>query len=196
MSFGQDGTFTPEGFVDRFNFDLCNDLGNLLNRTIGMINKYFAGEIKQYPEKCSDIDKELEQFANGVITQVEEYFDTYHISNAVAETWNLVARTNKYIDETTPWILAKEDRKEELQSVMYHLVENLRKIAILIKPYMTHTSEKIFAQLSIPEELQTWDSLKEYDKITNITVTQTPEVLFARLDPQVEQEAIKEMMKV
>lgn len=196
MSFGQDGTFTPEGFVDRFNFDLCNDLGNLLNRTIGMINKYFNGEIKAYPSNCSTLDKELETFSDGVIHQVEEYFDTYHISNAIAETWNLVARTNKYIDETTPWVLAKEDKKEELASVMYHLVENLRRIAILIRPYMKHTSEKMLNQLSIGAELQTWDSLKDYDKIENITVTQKPEVLFARLDPQVELEAIKEMMKV
>ena len=196
MSFGQDGTFTPEGFIDRFNFDLCNDLGNLLNRTIGMINKYFNGEIKAYSSNCSSLDKELETFSDGVIHQVEEYFDSYHISNAIAETWNLVARTNKYIDETTPWVLAKEERKEELASVMYHLVENLRRIAILIRPYMNHTSEKILNQLSISIKLQTWDSLKDYDKIRNITVTQKPEVLFARLDPQVELEAIKEMMKV
>ena len=92
--------------------------------------------------------------------------------------------------------MAKEDKKEELASVMYHLVENLRRIAILIKPYMSHTSEKMLNQLSIGSELQTWDSLKDYDKIENITVTQKPEVLFARLDPQVELEAIKEMMKV
>ena len=85
---------------------------------------------------------------------------------------------------------------EELASVMYHLVENLRRIAILIRPYMNHTSEKILNQLSISIKLQTWDSLKDYDKIRNITVTQKPEVLFARLDPQVELEAIKEMMKV
>ncbi len=195
MSYSQDGTFTPESFIERFNFDLCNDLGNLLNRTIGMINKYFGGEIKKYPTKVSEKDKELEQFASGTITQVEQYFDTYHISNAISEIWNLVSRTNKYIDETAPWVLYKEEKTEELQSVMYHLVENLRKIAILIKPFMVHTSQKILDQLSIDEQLQTWDSLKDYDKIVDLKVTSKPEVLFARLDMEKEVEEIKRMMK-
>ena len=195
MSFGQDGTFTPEGFVERFNFDLCNDLGNLLNRTIGMINKYFGGEISSYPTSVSELDKELEEFSKNSIKQVEEQFDKYHISNAITETWNLVSRTNKYIDETAPWVLFKEEKTEELKSVMYHLVENLRRIAILINPYMKHTSEKMLNQLNIPEELRTWDSLADYDKLVNIKVTDKPEVLFARLETELEIEVIKEMMK-
>lgn len=195
MSFGQDGTFTPEGFVERFNFDLCNDLGNLLNRTIGMINKYFGGEITSYPTNISDLDKELEEFSKNSIKQVEEQFDTYHTSNAIIETWNLVSRTNKYIDETAPWVLFKEGKTEELKSVMYHLVENLRRIAILINPYMNHTSEKMLNQLNIPEELRIWDSLYNYTKLANIKVTEKPEVLFARLEAEAEIEAIKDMMK-
>ena len=176
MSFGQDGTFTPEGFVERFNFDLCNDLGNLLNRTIGMINKYFGGEISSYPAEVSELDKELEEFSNNSIKQVEEQFDTYHISNAITETWNLVSRTNKYIDETAPWVLFKEEKTEELKSVMYHLVENLRRIAILINPYMKHTSEKMLNQLNIPEELRTWDSLdKELEEFSNNSIKQVEE---------------------
>lgn len=195
MSFGQDGTFTPEGFVERFNFDLCNDLGNLLNRTIGMINKYFGGEITSYPTNISDLDKELEEFSKNSIKQVEEQFDTYHTSNAIIETWNLVSRTNKYIDETAPWVLFKEGKTEELKSVMYHLVENLRRIAILINPYMNHTSKKMLNQLNIPEELRIWDSLYNYTKLANIKVTEKPEVLFARLEAEAEVEAIKDMMK-
>ena len=195
MSFGQDGTFTPEGFVERFNFDLCNDLGNLLNRTIGMINKYFGGEITSYPTNISDLDKELEEFSKNSIKQVEEQFDTYHTSNAIIETWNLVSRTNKYIDENAPWVLFKEGKTEELKSVMYHLVENLRRIAILINPYMNHTSEKMLNQLNIPEELRIWDSLYNYTKLANIKVTEKPEVLFARLEAEAEIEAIKDMMK-
>ena len=195
MSYSQDGTFTPEGFIERFNYDLCNDLGNLLNRTIGMINKYFGGEIKSYPQNSSSLDKEIESFSNGVIHQVEEYFDTNHISNAISETWNLISRTNKYIDETTPWVLYKEEKLEELQSVMYHLVENLRKVAILIAPYMGHTSQKILEQLAIPKELQTWESLKDYTNLKDIKVTDKPEVLFARLEVEPEIEVIKNMMK-
>ena len=195
MSFGQDGSFSPEGFVERFNFDLCNDLGNLLNRTIGMINKYFDGKIESYQNNTTELDKEVEEYSKNIIKNTEEYFDTYHISNAITETWNLISRTNKYIDETTPWILFKEEKTEELKSVMYHLVENLRRIAILINPYMMHTSEKILNQLNIPEELRTWDSLADYDKLANIKVTDKPEMLFARLETEPEVEAIKEMMK-
>ena len=195
MSYSQDGIFTPEGFVERFNFDLCNDLGNLLNRTIGMINKYFKGEITSYPTAISDLDKQIESYSNEIIHTVENHMDTYHISQAILETWNLVSRTNKYIDETAPWILYKEEKLEELQSVMYHLVENLRRIAILIAPYMEHTSCKILEQLAIPKQLQTWESLNQYDKLKNIKVTEKPEVLFARLETAEEIEAIKAMMK-
>ncbi len=195
MSYGQDGTFTPEGFVERFNFDLCNDLGNLLNRTIGMINKYFNGKVENYPNNCSNLDKEVENFSNGIIHQVEEDLDTYHISNAISETWSLISRTNKYIDETAPWVLYKEEKLDELKSVMYHLVENLRRIAILIAPYMKYTSKKILEQLSIPENLQTWDSLSSYKEIKNLKVTEKPEVLFARLEADIEIENIKNMMK-
>ena len=196
MPYAQDGEFSPEEFVQRFNSDLCNDLGNLLNRTIGMINKYFNGKVEKYPESISEIDKNLENFAYEVITKVEEKFETVHLSDVLTETWTLVARTNKYIDETTPWILAKEDKKEELQSVMYHLVENLRKIAILIKPYMENTANNIFNQLGISEDLQEWDTLRDNKKLNNIIVTDKPEVLFARLDIEEEIEYIKAQMKV
>ena len=179
LSWGQDASFTPEGFVERFNSDLCYDLGNLLNRTIGI----------------SEIDKSLEEVTNEYIEKIEKEYDTYHLSNVITETWGLIARTNKYIDETTPWVLAKEEKTEELKSVMYHLVENLRKIAILISPYMKDTSDKIFTQLNISDSLKTWDSLKDNTLITNLKVTDKPEVLFARLDVADEIEYIKSIMK-
>ncbi len=204
MPYGQDGTFSPEGFVERFNYDLCNDLGNLLNRTIGMINKYFGGEIEGYSNPQAtvgenvnllDLNREIEKFSDGVIHEVENLLDTYHTANAITQTWELVSRTNKYIDETAPWVLFKEERLDELKSVMYHLVENLRRIAILIAPYMGHTSTKMLEQLNIPKELQTWDSLSKYEELNDIKVTDKPEVLFARLDSEAEIEEIKNMMK-
>ena len=195
LTWGQDALFTPEGFVERFNSDLCNDLGNLLNRTIGMINKYFNGTVVKYPNVISEIDKSLEKVTNEYIEKIEKEYDTYHLSNVITETWGLIARTNKYIDETTPWVLAKEEKTEKLKSVMYHLVENLRKIAILISPYMKDTSDKIFTQLNISDSLKTWDSLKDNTLITNLKVTDKPEVLFARLDVADEIEYIKSIMK-
>ena len=195
LTWGQDALFTPEGFVERFNSDLCNDLGNLLNRTIGMINKYFNGTVVKYPNVISEIDKSLEEVTNEYIEKIEKEYDTYHLSNVITETWGLIARTNKYIDETTPWVLAKEEKTEKLKSVMYHLVENLRKIAILISPYMKDTSDKIFTQLNISDSLKTWDSLKYNKLITNLKVTDKPEVLFARLDVADEIEYIKSIMK-
>ena len=198
VQYGQDAVFTPEGFVEKFNYDLCNDLGNLLNRTVGMINKYFDGNIYAYNGHQNEPDEELEKYALEQVKVVEEKMDSLHLSEALAEIWNLISRTNKYIDETEPWVLAKdEDKKEQLKSVMYHLSENLRKIAILISPFMEDTSNKIFSQLGLTNpELQTWDSLYEYDKIPNETkVIEKGEPLFVRLDMEEEVNYIKEQMK-
>ena len=195
---GQDGVFTPEDFVDKFNSDLCNDLGNLLNRTIGMVNKYFGGTIENNNRKETEFDAELEKFTLEEIKKVEEYFDNYKIAQGIIEIWKIIARTNKYIDETSPWVLAKsEDDKEKLISVMYHLVENLRKIAILISPFMKDTSNKIFEQLNIKnKELQNWKSIYNYDDLKeNIKVIEKGEPLFVRLDKLEEIEYIKEGMK-
>ena len=195
---GQDAIFTPEDFIDRFNFDLCNDLGNLLNRTIGMINKYFEGNVPKYNGCKNDADKDLEESTLEEIKQVEDYFDNYKIAQGITQIWKIIDRTNKYIDETSPWILAKnEEDKEKLESVMYHLVENLRKIAILIEPFMTETSNKIFNQLNITnKDLQKWESIYNYDLLKeNIKVIEKGEPLFVRLDKEEEIEYIKEGMK-
>ena len=123
--------------------------------------------------------------------------DNIHIQNAIMEIWNIVARTNKYIDETAPWVLAKNEETEKLQSVMYHLVENLRKVAILIKPFMNETSIKIFKQLGINvKELLTWESLYQYNTLPEgVKVIEKGEPLFIRLDMNEEVEYIKEGMK-
>lgn len=196
MPYSQDGVFTPESFVERYNYDLCNDLSNLLNRTISMVNKYLDGVIKSYNGTFSEFDKDIEECSFNQIKSFEEKIDNFEIANVLKEIWILVSRTNKYIDETAPWTLAKEEKNEELESVMYHLVESLRRIAILIYPFMKDTSINMFNQLGITNEsLKSWDSLSKYDGLNNIKVIEKGEPIFMRLNYDEEVEYIKEQMK-
>ncbi len=191
-----DGIFSPEGFVERYNVDLSNDLGNLLNRTIAMCNKYFEGKVPEYIGHKNEVDEEIENFSKETIVKFEEKMKELEVANALQEIWNLVSRTNKYIDETSPWVLAKEENTEKLQACIYHLIENLRKIAILIIPFMPNTSKKMFEQLGIIDEnLKTWDSLKEYENIKNTKVIEKGEPLFMRLDAKEEVEYLQSIMK-
>ena len=194
--FGQDALFTPEGFVDRFNYDLCNDLGNLLNRTIGMINKYFGGKLPNYEGRILKEDESLEIDIKATIKEYEINMDSIHISDALSSIWSLIGKANKYIDETMPWQLFKEEKTKELGSVMYHLVEALRIIAILIRPIMKDTSNKIFNQLNIVNEnLKEYNSIGQIGEIKDITVIGKGEPIFVRLDTEVEIEYIKSNMK-
>ncbi|MBR3003356.1 MAG: methionine--tRNA ligase [Clostridia bacterium] len=196
MPVSQDGLFSPESFVERFNFDLCNDLSNLLNRTVSMVNKYFEGQVPKYNGTQNEVDKEIEEYANSQVQKFEEIFNNYEIANAIQEIWNLVSRTNKYIDETSPWVLAKEEQTSKLEACMYHLVENLRKIAILIRPFMLETSNNILRQLGIQDEkLKTWESLNNYDKIQNVKVIEKGEPIFMRLNAAEEIEFMQNLMK-
>ena len=197
FSFGQDAVFSPEGFIERYNFDLCNDLGNLLNRTIGMINKYFGGNIPKYNGHVTEFDESLEKDTTEYIKKVEEYMDNYHINSALEETWKAISRTNKYIDETMPWVLAKEENTDKLASVMYHLVENLRKFAIILNPVITRTSMEILNQLGLNnEELLSWDNIYAYDVLRDdYKVIEKGNPLFMRLDETEEAEYIRNKMK-
>ena len=197
MPVSQDGLFTPEAFIERYNYDLCNDLSNLLNRTISMINKYFDGNITEYNGTPNEVDEELENYCIKQIKSFEEKWNNYEIANAIQEIWNLISRTNKYIDETTPWILAKDEKEtEKLKSSMYHLTENLRKIAILIKPFMSYTSESIFNQLGIKNnDEKCWNNIDKYDIIKNIKVVKKGNPIFMRLNAEEEKNVILEMMK-
>ena len=196
MQFSTDSVFTPEDFIDRYNFDLCNDLGNLLNRTIGMINKYFKGKIKKKFSENNDVDEKLENETNIIIDEFKDNMDNLYVSNALTSIWKIISRTNKYIDETAPWTLSKENNTEKLKSVMYHLTENLRKIAILLIPFMPNTSENIFVQLGLNQKaLKQWDSLKQFNVIPeNIMVTEKGEPLFMRKDREEEIEYIQNLM--
>ena len=196
MPISQDAIFSPESFVERYNFDLCNDLSNLLNRTVSMVNKYFGGRVPTYNGTPNDVDKELEKFCVQQINAFEEKIRNFEIANALQEIWTLISRTNKYIDETMPWALAKEENKEKLESVMYHLIENLREIAILIKPFMNDTADNILHQIGVEDEkLRNWNSLKEYKNLKSIKVIEKCKPIFMRLNAKEEVEYIKNLMK-
>ncbi|MBC2370995.1 methionine--tRNA ligase [Listeria booriae] len=198
VPFGSDGLFTPEDFVDRVNYDLANDLGNLLNRTVAMINKYFDGEIPAYQGHVTPFDADLENFKDNVLKEYETNIETMQFSVVLSQLWTLVSRTNKYIDETAPWVLAKEDdKRDELASVMTHLAENLRIIAVMLKPFLTQCPEGIFTQLGVEDEsLKDWASISGYGKIptgTKVVAKGTP--IFPRLDAAEEVAYIQEQMK-
>lgn len=197
VPFGSDGVFTPEGFVERTNYDLANDLGNLLNRTIAMISKYFDGKIPAYIPAETEIEVSMEELQQETIQKVEEAMDDMQFSVALSALWQLISRTNKYIDETEPWILAKDDaNRERLGNVMAHLVESLRKIAIMLQPFLTEAPVEIFRQLGVEaESLKEWDSVYENGQIAAGTNVQKGDPIFPRLDVDKEVKAIKAMMQ-
>ncbi|EIT0950576.1 methionine--tRNA ligase [Staphylococcus pseudintermedius] len=198
LPFGSDGVFTPEAFVDRTNFDLANDLGNLVNRTISMINKYFDGELPAYQGPTHELDEEMEQMALDTVQAYHESMDKLQFSVALSTVWKLISRTNKYIDETTPWILAKdESQKAALGNVMAHLVENIRFAAVLLRPFLTHAPYQIFEQLHILNEaLHGFEGLATYGQLTEpIMVTEKPQPIFPRLDVEAEVSYIKASMQ-
>ncbi|EJD5711254.1 methionine--tRNA ligase [Staphylococcus pseudintermedius] len=198
LPFGSDGVFTPEAFVDRTNFDLANDLGNLVNRTISMINKYFDGELSAYQGPTHELDEEMEQMALDTVQAYHESMDKLQFSVALSTVWKLISRTNKYIDETTPWILAKdESQKAALGNVMAHLVENIRFAAVLLRPFLTHAPYQIFEQLHIHNEaLHGFEGLATYGQLTEpIMVTEKPQPIFPRLDVEAEVSYIKASMQ-
>jgi len=196
LPFGQDGVFSPESFVERTNFDLANDLGNLLNRTVSMINKYFDGKIPVNLKESTEFDATLENFAKETVDKYQANMENMQFSLVLGDLWALVSRTNKYIDETQPWVLAKDEATQgQLASVMTHLAESLRQIATLAQPFMTNSPKQIAEQLGFTEDYLQWDYLGSFDVIKEgITVIKTGVPIFPRLDVEVEVAYIREQM--
>lgn len=179
---GSDGTFTPEDYVARINYELANDLGNLLNRTVAMINKYFGGQVPAYVENVTAFDADLAKVVEENLAEYHKQMNAVDYPRALEAVWNIISRTNKYIDETAPWVLAKEDGdKEQLAAVMAHLAASLRVVAHLIQPFMMNTSNAIMEQLGLGLNFDL-ENLTLAGFPENITVVAKGTPIFPRLD--------------
>ncbi len=182
MPYASDGSITYETIIERYNSDLANTFGNLVNRTIAMQNKYFDGIIQ--PGNVNEpVDDELKNFALDTVKKIEKCFETYRVADAVEAVLNLAKRSNKYIDETTPWALAKDEASlPRLGTVLYNLLEAIRYIAVLLSPFMPETSEKIFAQMNC--DIKDYDSLESFGALKAGEKVGKAEALFARIDAE------------
>ncbi|MBW9158362.1 methionine--tRNA ligase [Clostridium sp. FP2] len=193
IPFGSDGIFTSEIFIKKTNSDLANDLGNLLSRTVTMIEKYFDGVIP-VPKDIADVDNELIEIALAAPGKVEKAIDELKIPEALDHVWALIRRTNKYIDETTPWILGKDDsQKGRLGTVLYNLAESLRMTSVLISAFLPTTSGKINAQLNVDKI--TWDSLSSFNGTSAGTKVNKGEVMFPRIDVEAKIEELNKLVE-
>lgn len=198
LPFGSDGVFSPESFVERTNFDLANDLGNLLNRTVSMMNKYFDGVIPTENLEPTEFDDTLKAFAENVRIKYEESMEKMQFSVVLSELWSLVSRTNKYIDETSPWVLAKnEEDLPKLAAVMANLAESLRHIAVMLQPFMTSAPKRIAEQLGLTEGMLNWDSIAGFGNVIlpNTKVVEKGIPIFPRLEAEEEISYIREQMQ-
>ena len=191
---GSDGTFTPEDYVARINYELANDLGNLLNRTVAMINKYFGGQVPTYVENVTAFDADLAKVVEESIAEYHKQMNAVDYPRALEAVWNIISRTNKYIDETAPWVLAKEDGdKEQLAAVMAHLAASLRVVAHLIQPFMMNTSNAIMEQLGLGLDFDL-ENLTLAGFPENVTVVAKGTPIFPRLDMEEEIAYIQSQM--
>jgi methionyl-tRNA synthetase len=182
IPFGSDGMYNNEMFMKRINADLVNDLGNLVSRTLTMIEKYFGGVIEKGRSE-GQFDEDLIKIAGSTAKDAEALMDKLHVSDALDRIWALVSRANKYIDETMPWVLAKDEaKKERLAAVLYNLAESIRIISVLISPFIPDTSEKINSQFGFNSDVLTWDSVLNFGALKEGTKVKRGENLFPRID--------------
>ena len=182
IPFGSDGMYNNEMFMKRINADLVNDLGNLVSRTLTMIEKYFGGVIEKGKSE-GQFDEDLIKIAGSTAKDAEALMDKLYISDALDRIWALVSRANKYIDETMPWVLAKDEtKKERLAAVLYNLAESIRIISVMISPFIPDTSEKINSQFGFESDVLTWDSVLNFGALKEGTKVKRGENLFPRID--------------
>ena len=194
IPFGSDGLFTNEALIGRINSDLANDLGNLLSRTTAMVQKYFGGVIPAERE-ADEIDNELINMGLELKAKCDKNMDSFQFSNALSEIWRFIARTNKYIDETMPWALAKdEEKKARLAAVMYNLCESLRIVSILIAPFMPQTAPEMQKQLGVSGDAVSYENSEKWNMTPEGTVVEKGATLFPRIDVDKEIEELNAMI--
>ena len=190
VPFGADGVFSNEALISRINSDLANDLGNLVSRTVAMVQKYFGGYLPENRE-TGDFDADLKQIMTELKPKVEDLLDKLQFSLALTEIWKAISRINKYVDETMPWSLAKdESRKGRLAAVLYNLSESIRIVSILLQPFMPETPQKIWDQLSIPEDQTQWELAGKWGSYAPSTPVKPGDIIFPRIDMAKELEAL------